>query len=83
MADSWEKPTKIAIERAQQLYPEGKRFLLEEIDKTTNGNWLVTIGFDHPGGTASVFRLGADRIYKEFEVTSVGEVVRMKMRNVP
>jgi hypothetical protein len=88
MADPWEAPAAAAIERAKSLFPEGQRFMLEEIDRKPGGNWLVTIGFDSISlGKGSVFQnfpLAPQRVYKQFELSPDGkEVIRMIMRHVP
>ncbi|MBV8276687.1 MAG: hypothetical protein JO170_15700 [Verrucomicrobia bacterium] len=81
MADAWEQPTKIAIDRAKQLFPLGQRFLLEEIDRNQIGNWLVTIGFDYP--ERDLLPLGPrERMYRQFEIGTSGEVLRMKAPHV-
>ena len=86
MPDLWEAPVKAAIERAQSLFPEGQRFMLEEIDRNSVGNWMITIGFEMPGGKMNPFSplASQQRIYKQFELSPDGkQVIRMMMRHVP
>jgi hypothetical protein len=79
-------PAKAAIERAKSLFPDGKEFMLEEIDRKPGGNWLITIGFDVPGRATNPFVAVAlpSRVYKQFELSADGkEVIRMMIRHVP
>jgi hypothetical protein len=87
--DPWQKPTKVALQRAKELFPDGQGFLLEEVDRTSSGHWIVTISFDHPALSSRAFNLPGfapikERLYRQFELDSLSkEVLRMKARNVP
>lgn len=82
--DSWDTPAKIAIARARKFYPTASNFLLEEIEKTSKGHWLVTVGFDVPGSANQLSGIKlSSRLYKLFEITPAGDVLRMKIRHVP
>ncbi len=65
--------------------------LLEEVERDTNGNWLITLGFDRPDRTGtsslehpsiSLLRPRSTREYKVFCIDrQTGEVQSMKMRD--
>ena len=84
---------RIAAETIAQIYPAAKDLLLEEMEKSEDGNyWLITIGFDDEhaprGGSiaAAIYPPGQflrTRRYKLVKLNSkTGEVLSMKIRKV-
>jgi len=77
-----------AVGEIKSLYPESDltRVMLEEVELSHDEMyWIVTIGFDRPKPSETVFgMLGqtpTERVYKVVKLsTSTGEMVSMKMR---
>jgi hypothetical protein len=79
---TWEQPVKVAFEAAQQLYPQGEKFLLEEVEKDRN-DWLITISFQHPFAAARAMPIFPSKVYKQFRISGdTKEVKAMKIRDV-
>ena len=80
--ESWDQPVKAALAVAQKLYPEGNKFLLEEVVRS-GPDWLITISFSHPSSSPISGLPFGSKVYKEFRISSdTNEVKGMKIRSV-
>ena len=79
--ESWDQPVKAALAAAQKLYPEGNKFLLEEVDRA-GPDWLITISFSHPSNSPVSGFPFPSKVYKEFRISDTNEVKGMKIRSV-
>jgi hypothetical protein len=57
---------------------------VEEIERSTDDNWQVTIGYDTPGRGISSFGPNiSSRDYKTFKIRAEdGEIISMKIRSI-
>jgi hypothetical protein len=78
----WELPVKAAFQAAQQLYPQGEKFLLEEVERDS-ADWLITISFSHPFAGARGMPIFPSKVYKQFRISGdTNEIKAMKIRDV-
>lgn len=70
---------KISNDYFASVFPNVKEMVVEEIEMSRDGNWLITIGYT--GQTRQAFGVPVvQRMYKRFTVdNSTGQVVSMKI----
>jgi hypothetical protein len=81
---SMQEAVKVATESIRTLfgYPHPSGLRVEEIDRTEDGFWDITMGYDGPQ-RSSVLGMSTSREYKVFRIRADdGEVVSMKIRSI-
>ena len=73
----------IAVDYFRALFPEAAKanMMLEEIEESAEGHWMVTLGYDVDRPRS--FVNGITRSYKTLRIDSVtGKVLSVKIRSV-